>query len=302
VIPKIIVGTSSIGSVFPTTRAERDRECMDLDALFEIGCTAFDTAASYQVGGTERLLGHWMATRRNRDRIYLITKGAHPFPIVAPRRLNAAALMNDLHASLKRLRTEIIDLYLIHRDDRSAPLEPIVDALCEAQRAGKIRTWGVSNFRCDRIETIDRIARSKNTALTANSPNFSLVEWVHPPFDGCVSLSGDANRVERELHERTQLPVLAWAPLGHGFLASRSSSRAERVYASELNFERLRRAKTVAQRYDMTTPQIALAWLFHQAFPVHAIVAASSATKMKQNLAATTIPLTEEEVRFLTAS
>src|SRR5215470_8999049 len=124
-LPSVVVGTARLGSVFPEPlagRSRRERELRTLDALVDAGCTAFDLAASYQLGGTERLFGRWIASRRHRDRLFLIGKGGHPYPLVRPNRLGPAALQADLHASLRRLGVERIDLYLLHRDFPGAPL------------------------------------------------------------------------------------------------------------------------------------------------------------------------------------
>ncbi|MGZ5957125.1 MAG: aldo/keto reductase, partial [Myxococcaceae bacterium] len=97
-IPRILVGTSRLGSVFPDALARgsvRDAELRLLDALVAEGCTCFDLAASYQLGGTERIFGRWMASRRHRDRLFLVGKGGHPYPGIRPNRLTAGALSAD---------------------------------------------------------------------------------------------------------------------------------------------------------------------------------------------------------------
>ena len=157
------MGTSRLGSVLPDALARgsvRQAELALLDALVEAGCTGFDLAASYQLGGTERLFGRWMASRRNRDRLFLVGKGGHPYPGVRPNRLDAAALSADLEASLRRLGTDRLDLYLLHRDFPGAPLEPMVETLAAAHRAGKIQGWGVSNWTVPRIEGLQAAAQA----------------------------------------------------------------------------------------------------------------------------------------------
>jgi aryl-alcohol dehydrogenase-like predicted oxidoreductase len=106
-LPQIVVGTADLGSVFPF--ASNTDVSRYLDELSDIGATAFDTAAVYQVGGSERALGEWMHSRNNRTRIFLITKGAHPHLLTQQSRISRAAIRSDLHASLKRLRTDSIE-------------------------------------------------------------------------------------------------------------------------------------------------------------------------------------------------
>lgn len=272
-----------------------------LDQLLELGCTAFDTAAVYQAGGTERLLGEWMRSRGIRQRLFLITKGAHPHLLLGTSRFRPQAIAEDLHASLRRLGTERIDLYLLHRDDPGAPLEPVLQALSGFQREGKIGAYGVSNWSHARIQEANEYARSHDLPLVAaSSPHFSLLDWVSPPWPGCVSIAGPAGAEARSFHARTQTPVLAWSPLGSGFFSGRALPRScRKTYGSPANFSRRERAETLARKRGVSAAQVALAYLFHQPFPVSAVVAASTAEKMRHNLEATRLELGAAEVHWL---
>jgi aryl-alcohol dehydrogenase-like predicted oxidoreductase len=306
-IPRVVLGTAALGSVLPdglaSGRARQDA-LRQLDAMLDAGCVALDTAASYQAGGTERLLGAWMASRRNRDRLFLITKGCHPYPVVRPNRVTPGAIERDLHASLRRLQTERVDLYLLHRDDPSAPLAPILECLDRHRRAGDIAAWGVSNWSLPRIASMDALARSSGVpSLAASSPHFSLVEWTREPSPGSTSVAGDAHRAARAFHQATQLPVLAWSPLGAGLLSTQPGLAtrwgAARVFGSPANRARVGRAGQLARKYGATPAQILLAYLFGHPFPVYAIVATRSAGNMRRNLDAAGIALSERELRWL---
>ena len=111
-----------------------------LDAVIEMGGNTFDTAHVYGGGSSERTIGRWMASRGNRDQVVILGKGAHhsqdrkrvtPFDITA-----------DIHDSLERFKVEDIDLYLLHRDDPSLPVGPIVEVLNEHKEAGHIHAFG----------------------------------------------------------------------------------------------------------------------------------------------------------------
>jgi len=107
-----------------------------LDGLFEMGCTTFDSAHIYGGGDCERILGGWMAERGIRDRVVVVTKGAH---FNADRnRVTPFDITSDLHDSLARLQTDYIDLYLLHRDDLAVDVAPIVEVLNELCAAGKL--------------------------------------------------------------------------------------------------------------------------------------------------------------------
>ncbi|HZW90567.1 MAG TPA: aldo/keto reductase [Myxococcaceae bacterium] len=299
-IPPIVAGASRLGSVLPdglAGRSRRERELRALDALLEAGCSAFDLAASYQLGGTERLFGEWLESRRLRNRVFLVGKGGHPYPGVRPNRLTPAALSGDLEASLRRLRIERLDLYLLHRDFPGAPLEPMVRTLAAAHRSGKFGGWGVSNWTIARIEELQAAARCEGLPpMAASSPHFSLVDWVRPPWSGSVSIAGTAGRDARAFHARTRLPVLAWSPLGAGFLVSDERGGC---YGGPANVARRERARVLARERGWTVAQVALAYLFSQPFPVSAVVAASTGEKMRDNVAAAGFRLTAAEVEAL---
>ena len=133
--------------------------------------------------------------------------------------------------------------------------------------------------------------------MAASSPHYSVFDWIRTPWKGSVSIAGEANRAARAFYERTQLHVLAWGPLGSGFLLS--DHRGSRYYRSAANLARKRRLQELATQHDATPAQIALAFLFHQPFPVSAVVAASTVEKMRSNLAATAIRLSPAEVNSL---
>jgi len=292
VTPRVIVGTSSLGSVVPLGPPD-PRALRYLDEIFEVGCRAFDLAASYQVGGTERLFGAWIASRKNRDQLFLITKGAHPFPIVAPHRLTPRAIEDDLDASLRRLRTDRVDLYLLHRDDEGAPLEPVVALLAKRRARGDILAWGVSNFALGRLEAIDALARAAGERVAASSTHFSLYGWSRPPFPGSVSVAGD--RAALAFHARTSMPLLAWSPLGAGF----ATGRATRVYDHAENRARRERARKMARERGVSPAQIALAYVLSQPFPARVIVASGAAARMRENLGAVDVHLDAADLRWL---
>jgi aryl-alcohol dehydrogenase-like predicted oxidoreductase len=220
---------------------------------------------------------------------------------VRPHRLTPRAVGDDLEGSLRRLRTERVDLFLLHRDDPSAPLEPILASLAAHERQGKFGAWGVSNWTHARIRTLAALARGAGCSLpAASSPHFSLVEWTSAPWSGTVSIAGDANREARAFYASTQLPVLAWSPLGGGFFATGgSSSGSLRTYGTRENDARRLRAEELARKYGASAAQVALAYLFHQPFPVFAIVSTSTPNRMSSNLDATTLGLTPAEARWL---
>jgi aryl-alcohol dehydrogenase-like predicted oxidoreductase len=283
-----------------------------LDGIFARGCTTFDSAHGYCDGDAERVLGLWMEARRNREQIVILTKGAHHNQ--DRRRVTPFDIHSDLHDSLARLRTDYIDLYLLHRDDPSVPVEPIVDTLNELKHLGSIRAFGGSNWSHQRLRQANEYAeRSGQTPFTLSSPNVSLAEQVDEPWAECITLTGRKNDEARKWYAETQMPVFAWSSLASGFFTGRFRREnltlfpeedywarlAIRCYASEDNFKRLDRAEELARQKGMPTPQIALAYVLNLPLNLFALVGCRTPQEFEVNLGALEIKLTPDEMKWL---
>lgn len=288
-----------------------------LDAAFAAGITIFDTAEAY--GLSEVSLGSWIAARGRREDIILISKGCHPAPqpdgTLGPDRMNPDALRADIEQSLERLKTDYLDIYFLHRDDLKLGVGPIMEALNGYVRTGAIRQIGASNWSHTRIQAANDYARDHGLqGFTISSPGFSLAVQECDPWgggSGCVDISGPANRDARAWYRERDMPVLAYAALGHGMLSGKVRSdspatkellddAAQRAYASSGNLERLRRCEELAERHGATVPQVAVAWVLSQtditALP---IVSTSRVENVRANASALDIELTADEVSWL---
>lgn len=171
----IALGTMDFGGRISETQA---REFMD--AYVEIGGNFIDTARIYGdfarriQGGSEQVIGLWMEDRKNRDRLILGTKGAHPDPASMQRgRLGREDILEDMQRSLDKLRTDRVDIYWLHRDDRSRPVRDILETLTELTERGFARFVGVSNWREDRIIEANACAEAHGlTRIYANRRSF----------------------------------------------------------------------------------------------------------------------------------
>ncbi|OQX68736.1 MAG: hypothetical protein B6A08_08625 [Sorangiineae bacterium NIC37A_2] len=295
-LPPLFVGTSHLGQVVRLPFVSSQPAFAYLDGLLELGLTAFDLAASYQAGGTERLFGEWMRARKNRERLFLSTKGGHPIPIVAPHRLGRAALEADLEASLRRLGTSWVELYFLHRDDQVTPLEEIARTLASFLRAGKIRAWGVSNWTHERLEALEEAGKAVGLPpALMTSPQYSLFAWKKTPWPGCTSITGD--RAAQEFLTKRQLAVLAWSPLGGGYLKNPRGS----VYDTPENLARRARLQAWADAHGTSIENALLAFLKASPFPVYPSVATRSLERMRANLLACQTPMDEEDARRIQA-
>ena len=277
-----------------------------LDATYAAGCRAWDTAHTYAGGQSERVLGGWVESRANRDGLVILTKGCHHSE--DRRRVRPFDLEADIHDSLARLRTDYIDIFLLHRDDPAVEVGPLVEKLNEYHDAGRIRAFGGSNWQPDRIAAANEYADSHGLVpFTISSPNFSLVEPFEEPWAGCTTVSGAQNADKRAWYTQHGMPIFSWSSLAQGFLSGRITrdnwksvrdSYPDRVgpaYAHEPNFRRLERAQALASDRGLTVAQVALAYVLqYPGLDVYALVGTFTGEQFLENGVATDVSLTEE--------
>ncbi len=270
-----------------------------LDRAFELGIRTLDTAAIYQLGGSERLLGAWMRSAGVRGRIYLIGKGGHP-SLLGRARLGRGDLERDLQASLRRLGTDFLDLYLLHRDAPGAPLEPIAETLRSFLADGRIRAYGVSNWTHERFTALHELAVSrKQPPPAASSPQFSLPRWVTTPYPGCVSIGGPDGAAALRTYREAGAAVLAWSPLGGGWLRAPGARARGRAYRGAGNDARHARLATLAERIGCTPAQAGLAWVLAHGRGVHAIVGTRRPERLAELQGALELSLSAGQIDWL---
>ena len=264
-----------------------------LDAWLELGGNVIDCGREY--GESERVLGRWLHQTGCRDDVVLLTKGGHhdaERQRVVPEEITA-----DLLESLAVLQTDAVDIYMLHRDDPSQPVEPILEVLNEHLRAGRIRCFGGSNWRPERLTEANEAARRLGVeAFSCSSPGLSLAQQREPPWLGCVSAD---DRESRAWYARTGMPVFAWSSQAAGFFVGADNADVRRVYGSDDNRERLRRAAELGRRSGRTANEVALAWVLQQPFPTYAIIGPRTVEELHASIAALEVELTEDERRWL---
>ena len=301
-ISKVILGTMIVGL------KNYGESCGLLDSAVKRGITSLDLANVYGGGDSERAVGNWMRERKNREDIYIVTKGAHPNG--DRERVTPYDIAADIMDSLARLKTDYIDCYLLHRDDEKVPVSVIMDALNEHYREGRIRAFGGSNWTHGRMADANEYAKKAGLQkMTYSSPNFGLCEQVDNPWGpGCVSVSGKGGGAAREFYRNENIPVFAYSSLGRGMLSGRVTREnyadildgaAKKAYAHEINFKRLDRASELAKKKGCSVPQIALGYIFAQDFPVYPIVGAANDAELAEITAASEIRLTGAECLWL---
>lgn len=284
-----------------------------LDSVYDAGVNTFDCAAHYG----EEILGRWMQVRGNREKCVVITKCAHPNKWRT--RVTEYDILSDVHDSLAKLGSDYIDIYMLHRDDHDVPAGEIVEVLNNLYNEGKIKAFGGSNWTHERIQEANEYAKAHNLQpFTVSSPNFGLAEQVGDPWRcdaalgaGCVTISGPENKSAREWYKENNMAVFAYSSLARGFFSgafkSTEPEKAKEImdepgitgYYADCNIERLRRCEILADKYDCTVAQIALAWLYNQPMKVFALSSPVTTEQLEQNIRAMNIKLSADECDWI---
>ena len=282
---------------------EQAKACVD--AAFDAGINFIDTANVYGRGAAEEALGE-ILSGRERSSYVLATKLYFPMSDT-DRGLSAEQVHKQIDASLKRLRTDHVDLYQCHRYDEDTPLEETMAALTEVVKAGKARHIGFSEWPVDKIEA----------SLDGWEPTHPVERWVssQPQY----SLLWRAP--ERELIplcERERISQIVWSPLGQGVLTgkyrpgeapptdSRAASESmsgfiDRLMADPV-LEAVQRLQPVAEQAGMTMAQLALSWVLRQPNVASAIVGASRPEQVRANASASGLTLDEQTLAAIDAA
>ncbi|MCM3126982.1 MULTISPECIES: aldo/keto reductase [unclassified Paenibacillus] len=282
------------------THENYDQVVTNIEAFLAIGGNTIDTAHIYTGGQSEEVIGRYLQESGNRDKIAIFTKGAH-HDRQGPR-VNKQAIDHDLAVSLERLQTDHIELYGLHRDDPSIPVEHIIDALNEHIAAGRIGAAGASNWTWQRLTEANAYAESNGLAgFTFSSPNLSLAKANEPFWPGCVSVDQETSK----WHEQTQLPLLSWSSQARGFFTGKFTPDIKddadlvRVFYNDQNWERLNRAKQLAVDKGVTVIQIALAYVLNQNYPTCALIGARNPEELASCDEGANIQLTQQEIEWL---
>lgn len=281
-----------------------------LDQMYELGINAFDSARGY--GLSERVLGHWVKHKKNREEVVILTKCGNATP-TGTVHIDRAVMTNELKQSLSELGTDYVDILLLHRDDANTPIAEYLETFNDFVREGIIKSFGVSNWTVDRIQEANAYAAKHGLCpFSISSPNFGLAEQVNDPWGGnCVTISGQGNKEVRDWYSRTNMPVLAYSALGRGFFSGRFEAGdyetaksildayAQKGYMYPVNMERLERCQILAEKRSCSVAQVAMSYIFSHSMNVFAVVSTTSPDRMKLNIEAAKLRLSEKEVIFL---
>ncbi len=303
------IGTLSVhplalgGNVFGWTADEKQSFAV-LDAYAEAGGNFLDTADVYSAwvpgnegGESETIIGNWMADRGNRADIVVATKVGNGVPEY--RGLAPATIKADVEASLRRLRTDYIDLYYTHVDDTSVPVEDIITTLDGLVKEGKVREIAASNIGAERLAaSLDFSDTAGLAKYVAIQPHYSLVS--RDTYEGDLASVAAA-------HGLAAVPYFA---LASGFLTgkyrpgvtvdSARSGGAAKYVDTERGRKVLAALDEVAAAHDAELATVALAWLAAQPTVATPLASARTVEQLPPLLAVTDLRLTDAELAKLT--
>jgi len=239
----------------------------------DLGMTLIDTAEMYGEGCAEKVVAD--AIEGQRDRVFILTK-------VYPYNASRAELPKACERSLKRLRIDAIDLYLLHWREKTPPLAETVETFEKLRSAGKIKRWGVSNFDVDDMKELWTIENGTDCATNQvlyNLENREIESGLLPFLTSNIK-SADGG-IRRGEPQAPRIPIMAYSPVGHGRGLPNNAM-----------------LKKIAKRHDATPAQIALAWVLRHR-EIIAIPKASNENHVRDNAGSIKIKLTKEDLAEL---
>jgi aryl-alcohol dehydrogenase-like predicted oxidoreductase len=291
------------GNVFGWT-AEAKTSFDLLDRFVEAGYNAIDTADVYSAwapgnkgGESETIIGDWMKSRGNRDKIIVVTKVGSPMG-PGKKGLSAAYVAQAVEASLKRLRVEAIDLYLSHWPDADTPYEETLGAYRDLVAQGKVRFIGASNLDAVQLRASLDAAKAKSLPrYDVLQPEYNLYDRAS--FDGAL----------RDLCIAEDIGVITYFSLAKGFLSGKYRSQADlaksargggvKAYLNERGNRILAALDAVAARRSAKPAEVALAWLIAKPGVTAPIASATSLEQLESLIKAGSLTLDAADMEAL---
>ncbi len=310
---KVLLGNTDLeitpvifgGNVFGWTLNEEE-SFQILDAFVDRGFNAIDTSNNYShwvegnVGTeSERIIGNWIKSRGNRDKIILATKVGGRNMIQDKPNTSKAHILREIEESLTRLNTDYIDLYQTHYDDTKTPVEETLSAYNQLVKEGKVRYIGASNFSSERlIESLEKAELYNLPAYKTLQPEYNLYDRQH--FEEFL----------QPVAEKFNLGVIPYYSLASGFLSGKYRSEEDlqqslrgdgiKKYLNERGFKILDAIQTVSNRHQISFSAVALAWLMDQKTVIAPIASATKEEHLNAFVEAVTVVLSHDDIKLLT--
>lgn len=305
-VSALCLGTAEMGTVMP-----KEASYQMLDAFIEYGGNFLDTAHEYgdlvceEKSMSEKTLGNWMKSRKNRNQIIVATKGG--MPSIETRhipRLSKQEILSDLEGSLQALQVEEIDLYYLHRDDENRDVEEIIDVLEEQVKAGKIRSYGLANWRRERFERAVNYTRTRSM----QEPSASQILWslAKPNLNAIGDPTIAAMDKETwDFHFKTGIPVIPYTSQARGYFVKMKKHGeglqdwVKKTYDSLENRSRFQRVEQTSRHLGYSVEALVLAYLTMQPFDTIPVFSSRNLEQLAASMEAGRIWLSRKWVEYL---
>jgi aryl-alcohol dehydrogenase-like predicted oxidoreductase len=306
-VSAICLGTAELGTVVDEPRAFRL-----LDVFLNHGGTFLDTASVYadwipgERSMSEKTLGRWMKLRRNRQRVVVATKGAHPdLSSMDVSRLSPAEIVADLEASLRHLQVDVIDLYYLHRDDPVRPVGEILETLRDQVVAGKLRYFACSNWSAPRIQAaMDYAAAYGFQGFVADQMLWNLAVIDEGAIADKTTVM--MNKPLRQLHVTSGMAAIPYSSQAGGLFQKMAAGRLDamnpgvnRMYPLAENRQRFNRIQHLAAETGLSVTQLALGYLLSQPFVTVPVVGCKTMPHLHDTMNAADVLLDPMQVAYL---
>jgi aryl-alcohol dehydrogenase-like predicted oxidoreductase len=297
-VSELCLGTMTFGTEW-NWGSSKDESRKVFDRFVEAGGNFFDTANFYTKGTSEKMLGEFIASQRERFVIaskYTLSTNPQDPNAGGNHRKN---LVQSLDASLKRLKVDYIDLYWIHAWDGITPIDEVMRALDDMVRAGKILHIGASDIPAWVVSRANTLADFKNfSGFVALQLQYSLIERT---------IENEYFRMARDL----DMSILPWSPLGSGMLTGKYKRDSEtqgnrldidpmwRWILSDKNFDIADEVQKIAREIGHTPAQVALNWVRQKSRNIIPIIGAKNEAQIKENLNCLSFELTGDQMHSL---
>lgn len=257
----IIMGSDYFGDVISQQTAFEN-----MDLYIENGGNIIDTARLYVNGKSEEIIGRYIKSRNLKNKIIISTKAGHPsVENMGINRLSQQDIEKDVDSSLSALGTEKIDILWLHRDDHTVPVESVVEAVNNIIKKGKVKYWGVSNWKSVRMEQANKYATANNLQpIFGGQIQWSLAKTSHVYDPTLVAM----NETEYPYYKKYNMPVFAFASQGKGFFEKYDqnclSEKARHRYYCEENIKTYHSLKKISNETGYSLTALGLAYLIGQ--------------------------------------
>lgn len=304
-VSNIALGTDSYGSI-----VDEKLSFEMLDFYFDKGGNLPDTAECYAhwapngVHASEKLIGKWMKERNNRSKIVISTKGGF-YKVNERPRLSENDIFEDLEGSLKRLGTDYIDIYWLHRDAPEMPVYGIMDTLVKAVKQGKVRYTGVSNWSCERLNEANEYLKSiGEKELIASQIQYSPAKPNVEKNEPDLILMNDR---EYEYFKNHDLTVFAFAAQAKGFFSKYEKGGKDALtpkaldrYYNERTVEIFGKLKKISEKYNCTIGNAVVASLVNNRdFDTIPIIGCKNISQLEDSLSGADMVLSGEDMKFI---